>query len=271
MIHSCCYLRTKLGYGSRFNGLKLKLSWYACILGLLFSSFSIQAKEIIVALEPLGYRPYYYSENGIIKGAVIEIIEHISQHLEHTVKYEEYPWPRMQHYLRIGQVDMVPIYLKTPDRTKYAAFPDTPSFYESYYFYALTNTPKVFDGNLQSIAGLSIGEVRGYSYGVKYDNFNLLNRFQVAGEGQLLRMLLKNRVDLIIANQAVVDDHVKKMKVEHEIDRLSPMIAKTPAYFAFSKAVTGNEALASEFSDALKQFVKTQKYQDILHKYQIEE
>lgn len=271
MIQSGCYGKAALNYGPRWNRLKMKLSWLACILCLLFTSLSIQAKEIKVAIDPLGYRPYYYKENGIVKGAVIEIIEHISQQLGHTVRYEEYPWPRMQQYLRNGQVDMLPVYLKTQDRIKYVVFPDTPSFYETYYFYALANTPIVFDGNLQSITELSIGEVRGYSYGVEYDNSNLLNRFQVGSEGQLLRMLLKNRVDLIIANQAVIDNHVRKMKVEHKVDRLFPMFAKTPAYFAFSKAVTGNEALASEFSDTLRQFVKTQKYQDIMHKYRIEE
>lgn len=265
------HVRVTPDFVSQYVDRSVKLTWPACILLLLFTSFSIQCKEIKVAIDPLGYRPYYFNENGTIKGAVIDMIERIARQLGHTARYEEYPWPRMQQYLKSGRVDMLPIYLKTQDRIKYATFPEVPSFYETYYFYALINKQRSFDGSLHSIAGLSVGEVRGYSYGADYDTFTLFKRIKVGSEGQLLGMLLRSRVDLIIANQAVIDNHMSKMEVTHKIERLLPMFAKTPAYFAFSKAVAGNEALAVEFSDALKKFVKTQEYRDILHKYGIED
>lgn len=248
----------------------MKLTGLTCLLSLLLMPLFTYAKTITVALDPLGYRPYYYNEEGKVKGAVIEIVEHLSKQLGHTIEYKEYPWARMQHYLRKGRVDLLLVYLKTPERLEYAYFPITPTFYETYYLYASTHNPKAFDGHLRSLTGLSIGEVRGYSYGEEYDSFALLDRFKVGSEGQLLRMLLKNRVDLVIANQAVMNVHLKALQVENKIHKVTPMIAKTPAYFAFSKRVKGNEALAAAFSKALENFVTTQKYRDILKRYGIE-
>ena len=241
-----------------------------CIISLLFSSFSLQAKSITVAIEPLGYPPYYFNEKGNIKGAAVEILEHLAKQLNHTIHYEQYPWSRMQYYLQKGKIDMLLVYLKTPERAYYTAFPSTPIFYETYYFYALADAPTSFNGDLHSITGLNVGEVRGYSYGKEYDDFTLINRFQVGSEGQLIRMLLKKRVDLIIADQAVIDDHLKQLNIEDKIQKLPPRVAKAPAYFAFSKRVPGNEALAKAYSRALDAFITTKQYQDILMKYQIE-
>ncbi len=229
--------------------------------------FSGQTKELKVGVGLLNYPPYYFEEEGAMKGAVLEVTQHIVDELGHTLVFEKLPWSRIQHHLRLGSIDMVVLSFKTPDREKYATFTDTPHIYDTSYLFIKKTSQIEFDGNLNNMRDYHFGNIRGYSHGIKYDEANQLNKQFASEEKQLIQMLLHNRIDVAIGNKAVITAHAKEEGVFEQLVFLNPPIDNTPAYFAFAKIKIGSNKLAHEFSEQVKALVKTEKYQQILDKY----
>jgi len=240
-------------------------------LGLLALHANLsQAKELKVGVGNLSYPPYYFEENGRLTGAVIEISQHVAAKLGHTLVFEQYPWPRVQFYLRNGNVDLVVLYFKTPARQEFVTYTDVPHIYDSSYLVKKKGVAIPFDGDLAGLEAYVFGSVRGYAYGRAYDNAHQLRKQKVGDEKQLIRILLHGRVDLAVGSKAVISAQAMAAGVLDKLVFLRPAIEIAPAYFAFSKANVDSPKLAQEFSAEIRKFVKTQKYQKILKKYSLQ-
>ena len=225
------------------------------------------AKELKVGIGLINYPPYYFEKDGVMQGAVLEISQHIADKLGHTLVFEQLPWPRIQLYLRSGEIDMVILYFKTPEREKYVIYTDTPHIYDASYLFTKKGTAIHFNGNLNSLRDYHFGHVRGYSHGAEYDNATQFHK-QVAGEEkQLIRMLLNDRVEVAVGNKAVINVHANEEGVLDELSFLSPPIDIAPVYFAFSKSKIDSSSLAHDFSKQIKELLATKEYQQILKKY----
>lgn len=241
------------------------------VVGLLVLHASLShARELKVGVGSINYPPYYFEENGRLTGAAIEISQHIAARLSHTLVFEQYPWPRVQSYLRNGNIDLVILYFKTPARQEFAIYTDTPHIYDSSYLVKKKGAAISFDGDLASLGDYVFGSVRGYAYGDDYDNAHQLRKQKVGDERQLIRILLHGRVDLAVGSKAVISAHAKTAGVLDDLVFLRPAIEIAPAYFAFSKANADSTKLAQEFTAEIRKFVSTQEYQQILKKYSLQ-
>jgi len=246
---------------------KLSRSLLCCGL-LSLCSVVAQARELKVGVD--SYPPYYFEQQGKMRGAMIEIAQHIASKLGHTLVFKKYPWPRIQAQLRYGGIDMVMLYFKTQERDIYAVYTDTPHLYDSSYLVTRKNAEVDYDGDLSTLKNYRFGNIRGYSHGIKYDSDVMLSKHKATDEKQLIRMLLKGRIDIAVGNKAVMTLHAESYGVLNQIDFLSPAIDRTPAFFAFSRQVSDSKQLAAQFSIAVKQLIATEQYQQILEKYAVE-
>jgi len=229
----------------------------------------VQAKELKVGIGNIYYPPYYFEQDGVMHGAVIEMAQHIAANLGHTLVFEQYPWSRIQLYLRQGTIDMVILYFKTPARQADVIYTDIPHIYDSSYLVSKRGAAIEFDGDLSKLKHYKFGNVRASSHGVAYDSAKGLSKLLAVDEVQLLRMLLRARIDLAIANKAVLSMHAQHAGVFDKINFMYPPIDVAPAFFAFSKAKPAAKQLAKQFSIEIKKLITTEKYQKILNKYQL--
>lgn len=235
------------------------------LLGLC--SVSSYAKELKVGIGLINYPPYYYEKDGVMQGAVLEISQHIADKLGHTLVFEQLPWPRIQLYLRKGDIDMVLLYFKTPEREKYVIYTDIPHIDDTSYLFTKKDAAIHFNGNLDSMREYHFGHVQGYSHGAEYDNATQLHKQEVREEKQLIKMILNNRIDVGVGNKAVINAHAEEVGLPGELFFLTPPIDTASVYFAFSRAKVDSKSLASEFSKQVKALLTTKEYQDILKKY----
>jgi len=236
---------------------------------LSICSIENQAKEIKVGIGMIDYPPYYFEKDGLLQGALIEVSQHIADELGHTLIFEKYPWPRIQLYLREGNIDMVLISSKTADREKYAVFAEVPHTYETNYLFVKKGTELDFNGDIQSLNKHHFGSVRGYFYGVEYDTADQLNKQEASNEKQLIEMLLHKRIDIAIGNLEVIHFFAEAENVRNEISFIFPPINRTPSYFAFSKIKKDSTMLAHDFTLEVRKLIRTKKYREILNKYGI--
>lgn len=235
-------------------------------LTLLFPLISA-ADRLNVGLGELDYPPFYFVEDGELRGAAVEIAEHVADTLDHELEYHRFPWARVQYFLRIGQIDMVILYFKTEERAQDAVYTDAPHLFESSYLAVPEHLSVEFDGDLKELADFSFLAVRGYWHGEQFDQADYLHKIPVNNEEELLKSLATRRNFIGVGNKPALTLYAEELGVADKIRFLSPPIDRGPNYIAFSKANPDAEALAAEFSAALKDFMKTQEYRAILDKY----
>lgn len=233
-------------------------------------TMNVQAKQLKVGIGLVNYPPFNFEKEGKRQGAVIEIFQYITKQLGYDIIYEQSPWSRIQLYLQNGNIDIAIHCFKTPEREKFMVFTDTPHIFDTSYLFTKRDSKIKFDGTLNSIDSNLFGHVRGYSHGISYNQNKKLRKYQSNNEQQLIRMLLKGRIDIGVGNKAVINFHAKQINRDREITFLSPPLNISPVYFAFPKSRIYSKELAEKFSIEVKKFIITQKYRDILDKYGIE-
>ncbi len=249
----------------------MTLSFIRKLLYLLICvvTFCSHSKELIVGINTNSYPPYYIHDNGELNGFSLDVAELIAAKLGHTLKYQALPWARINQYLQEGKIDMVLLYLETEQRKEYVHYASTPYIKESYRFFKKNRSQLNYTGYLQDISNTSIGVIRGYSYGSTFDNFNFAKKYISGSEVQLLEMLQKDRVELIVGNEAVIKYHARAMQLDNKITALNPQLTEKPAFFAFSKRRPESEKTAREFSTMLDKTLDTAAYNYLLIKHHL--
>jgi len=232
-----------------------------------FTSFSVQPKELIVGLAELDYAPFYFEKDNQFHGAALEIAEEIATSLGHKLVFKRFPWKRVQAYLRSGTIDMMILYIKTPERAVDVIYTEIPHIFESSDLFILNEANVPYINSVNDVLSYKFGNVRGYTHGIEYDEANDLYKHQVSNEKQLIDILIHQRIDIAVGNKAVILRYAESKGVRSQIRFLSPAIDNGPNYIAFSKARNDAQQLSDEFSIALKKFIKTEEYRKILTKY----
>lgn len=227
------------------------------------------AKELVVGVNVNSYPPYYFHKDNQTLGFSIDVAELVAAELGYTLTYQAYPWARINQYLQEGKIDMVLMYLKSEQRKAYVHYSKIPYIEESYRFFKKKGQNVNYTGDLNSIKNVPVGVIRGYSYGPDFDQFKFNRKYVVGSETQLLDMLQKQRVQLILGNEAVIKFHAQTLELNNEIEEVSPKLSAASAYFAFSKNRKNSDQVADKFSNALVKVQNSSAYQRLLEKHQL--
>lgn len=245
-----------------------RLVWI--VLLCLIQPAMVSAERLEVGIGELDYPPFYYMDEGRLTGAAVDITEDIAESLGHQLAYSRLPWARVQYFLKVGEIDMVMLYFKTPQREQDAVYVDQPHLLESSYLVVPKSMDVTFNGDLKALQQHRFLNVRGYSHGLEYDESDYLNKNAVTNETELLRQLVIQEDAVGVGNKSALTMYAERLGIHDKIRFMSPPIDQSPNYIAFSKARPDAEDLAKEFSQALKAYMQTPRYRQILDQYGID-
>lgn len=223
-----------------------------CVFLLIFSrAFPEQNALLIATLE---YPPFIYSENGEVKGPVVDTVKAVFDSLGVKIQIEIFPIARGLSMVATGEVDAYFSLKRTPQRDIDLLFTKTPLLRQPFVFFTHKNSKIVWNGNIEDIQDYRIGVVAKTSYGPIFDGYLkdglLLNIEETQSFEMNIKKLIAGRVDIVINSYDVGQFIIKNLNPENEIIALSPPVEIINSYLAFTKA-RDYSALAADFDKAL--------------------
>ena len=179
-----------------------------CISAIVQGTEEQKSVRIAIHTEP----PYAESVNGQYVGAHIDILNLITNKLNKRIIYIPCPVARCLILLEEGKADMIIGLRKTSKREQYLAYLPQPYDIQKFplRFYLRTDS-RVKINNYDDLKGLNIGTIRGATYFEAFDNDVSLKKTSVNNYGQLIKMLLKKRIDSFLEREKSVKPWVDRL------------------------------------------------------------
>lgn len=215
--------------------------------------------------------PPYASEKIAGGGICTEIITAIVHEMGMKPVYTFYPWKRAMHVVKQGKAFGAFPAAITKERRKIFEFSDiilqnkTSLFYISNRF----KSPPKFS-NIQELRPYHIGGVRGYSYIDKFKKVGI-DLSLVGSDIQNLKMLTRNRIDFIIADD-LVGWHLVKNNFRSQRTSFGALAApfiKGNSHLMISPIYPNSKLLQQRFNLALMRIKKRGVISNILKKHHL--
>ena len=195
-----------------------------CKFVSLFSLFSLFVFSINIAYGTENIEVHYQdrrpemlrSDSGSPQGPIIEIAAHLLNALGLTPSFRYVPWARS---LRMAQnnADIFLIRHSMPDERRLYLDPIVYGLETRHVHFYKRKGSNVHVETFEDLYKYNIGMRRKSFYFSKFQTDPLLSKVAVNSDDQMIRMLMSNRIDLIIFNQEkIFIDHLKAMDIEME-------------------------------------------------------
>ncbi len=174
------------------------------LVTLLFSfSLLAQAKEAKLVACIDDHPPYQYLGEQP-HGTHISALKILAQVLEKKLTFVQSPnFARCVALLRTGYVDVIAGLMDTKERREFAFYAP---FKLADKLTVITRKDLSIE-NYSDFTGKIIGVPRGSSYFTKFDNDDALNKVSIQNERVGLSLLVKKRIDLMMANPDMLNLH----------------------------------------------------------------
>lgn len=203
-------------------------------------------------------------------GFATEVLKEVALVLKWDLKISYTTWARLLARSKEGECDLVYTILKKDEYLNDHVFPEEPLHIRRNVLLVLNDSKITYNGNLKDF-------MSKYSIGTYYDKavskeFDLYKKepwakvdYSNKPEENFLK-LLNSRFDAAIENDYTAYYYLNKIDKAHLVKKLNPPINTTPAYVAFSKNGLMLKEI-SKFSNALRDFKKSKKFQQIEKRY----
>lgn len=165
--------------------------------------------------------PYQLSHDGRLAGLAVEALQCVMHQLQVGYHMEVVPWRRAKNNVRNGQSDGVFSVMQLPELEPYARL-SSPLVLEKWYWFALDS------GQLQVEnfpASLRIGVLRGSNQQSWLEENGWMPSQTVNHLNSLLRLLAIGRVDVILADQQVIQrqQQLDSSRLSSRFERYVPL------------------------------------------------
>ncbi len=207
------------------------------------------------------FPPFSFVENGTLKGIYVDIVKAVMKEADIKYKISTYPWARVVRVTDNAEVDFSFPWVGKPERFK--KYLMVGPIHEGRNVFAVKKSSRITYETLNDISGLTVGTVRGYSYGSGlFDNATNFKKDDAAKDNiNILKKLTGGRVDMIIGDENVLTAEAKKLGVLGEIKFLPKAVANVLRYANFPKQ---NKVQADKFKAGLDRIIASGEYQKIL-------
>lgn len=226
-------------------------------------------KTIVVGADE--WCPYNCVPGSRAPGYVIELMRRIFSANGYSVKYVVKPWERVLHETRMGYVDAAVGAI--PGEAPGLVYPDMECGVSRNGLFRAD--PGWRYAGSHSLDGLVFGVASGYSYGEVIDGLISSGRLHVeamGGEAPLeanIKMLLRGRMDGIVADTSVVAYTAGEMGVADSIHYGGSPDPGSPLYVAFSPEGENSLMFARMFSEGMEKLRRSGELRAILAKYNL--
>tara|TARA_R110002020_G_scaffold36766_7_gene110557 strand:+ start:1430 stop:2152 length:723 start_codon:yes stop_codon:yes gene_type:complete len=228
---------------------------------------NVQAKSVHIVSED--WPPFIYTEQGQIKGADKDITEHVLNQLGYQATWNLMPWRRVLHNVATGAADAILDIAPHKDHQNSYLFTSEPlSRHETVLFHELRR-PFAFT-QLNDLDGLIIGVSPGYLYNnAEFIGSDAFFREPAPSFEANLKKLLRGRVDMVAMSRPVGIYTSRLLGIENQVGFHSQALSSSDFYLVFHRTEKWRVP-AEQFSQALRQFKKTERYREILEEYGLE-
>ncbi|WP_165495741.1 substrate-binding periplasmic protein [Marinobacter halodurans] len=226
---------------------------------------------LVAALAEVDYPPFYYTREGHLTGISVDVINYLADKLNLRIVYQRLSWPRVLQSLERGHVDLVTTFYYTPERARDVIYVQEPHATEVNAFFTRMDSKLTFDGDLHELEGHMIGVIRGYTYGLAFDDADFLHKDPVLDERTLVRMVVGGRFNVAIGNPFAIRLEARRQGVEDQIRLIDPPVDLSPIYMAISRQYPDARALADAFTDTIRRLKASPYYDELLRRYDLDE
>ncbi|OUR95238.1 hypothetical protein A9Q84_15460 [Halobacteriovorax marinus] len=206
---------------------------------------------------------------GEIVGVDVEIIREAFKRLKIPIQFKLAPLRRVLRNIKNGSVDGAISMLHYSEREQFYHYSNNPLHNSKLLVYVNRNTHFEYK-SLSDLYGKQIGIRRGYNFSKEFDQAKkdrLFSVVELENSVQLIKMLKKNRLDLIIDKQRTIDFILKTSL--GDLKAVGQMGLDLPAYFVFSKLskIRNKEELIMKIDNILKTMTLQGEISKIVRKY----
>jgi polar amino acid transport system substrate-binding protein len=201
-------------------------------------------EQILVAVD---HAPPYSAldEKGNAKGLILDILNYIKHHSDEdiTVKSVPCPFSRCIRMLAQGEVDVMGGLVRTPAREIQMSFVTPPymALSSSYVFYGHQHS-QVQVERYEDLIGKRIAIMRGAAFFPRFDNDSRLDKVEVPSERIAIDLVLKGRVDLVIAVEDTADLAMNVLaQPAHQLRKMA---------YRHTQVIYGHMAMSREFAQS---------------------
>ena len=212
------------------------------------------------------YPPYGYMENGVAKGAAVEITNAVAKAAGYQVSYEIKPFARTLKDMATGKIDLKILIFEKPERAAYMHFLSTPSLFERYVLFRRKDGSMPSAPAIDDLPIFRIGAIRGKAVGPYFESLKLKLHL-VSKEENMMKMLVKGRLDYILGDGAQLHHEATKLGLRSRIEVIPGHQHATPSYIAVSRQTPESAKVVGLLTTALVNFKQTAAYADILKRY----
>jgi len=203
-------------------------------------------------------------------GLATDIINQAFISQGYTVTIAWMPWARALATAKNAICDGITEAYHTPERALWGRY-SQPYYEVQGAFYSRKNSNITFQ-TLDDLKSYRIGFMRGASVSAEFDAASFLNKTEVNSLKQGLKMLDRNRLDLIINNRLVIEFELGNMEAENygisdRIVIVNPYVTTRNLHVLFSKKSKNSQILILDFNKGLDKIKKNGVYDDILSKH----
>lgn len=211
------------------------------------------------------------------KGFMVEIAELALTRAGYLVSFEAVPWSRALMNAESGACDgVVGIYFSQA-RMKQFVVPDEELGVSVNNLFVRKDSNWTYAG-VESLSTMVLGTIANYDYGELNPYIDKLRRehsqWLHVGTGnnalqKNLRMLLANRISVLIEDPVVVNHVAREIGLDQTIRLAGNVEPRNPVGIAFSSKNPKSEEYAQTLSDGIRKLRKSGELQAILAKYYV--
>jgi polar amino acid transport system substrate-binding protein len=206
---------------------------------VFFSSHTSFARDLEVGWEL--WFPYQYRNKAQeLVGLDLEIFKAVLKNAGLTANYVELPWKRHLRYIKSGKIDIAFGASYTKERDEYAYFTEAYRIETVKLFVKKGSKLQLAKLNELANSPYIIGIETGYYYGDEFARLMKQPKFEqhineVIDIEQNISMLLKGRIDGLLADPNTVRDFIEKYRITNELAVAPVEIYQAKIYMMLSR------------------------------------
>ncbi|MEW5733585.1 MAG: transporter substrate-binding domain-containing protein [Thermodesulfobacteriota bacterium] len=218
------------------------------------------------------WAPYQMMEKDTPAGLGTEVIQQVIKKMGASCTFRLIPWERCIREYERGDADAIYLISPNPERKKFLIFPETPIVTSTYVFFIRKDAGKKlrFD-SYRDLAGHTVGITSGYSYSPEFwEGVKSSAGVQsTSTDEQNFLKLANGRFDYFPCDVYVGADLIRKLGIEDKVTFLDKPVLRKDYFIAFciNSKFPKLPDFTSRFDSALREFVSSQGYREIMKKY----
>lgn len=213
------------------------------LMALFLFVFPVFAKQTI--LVGVDHAPPYSSveDDGSSSGLILDLINALPDASEFVIQPVACPFSRCVRMLAQGEIDVMGGLIETQERQRVMSFVKPPYMVlqSSFVFYKRSDRALRIE-SYSDLYNKRIAVMRGGVYFPRFDEDRELNKVLVTSEKTAIDLLLKDRVDLVIAVEETADHSMSILnQPSHQLEKVD---------YRFTQEIYGNMALSLKFANS---------------------